>query len=237
MTALRGTPVDFGYAPAREARLASDRAMARGFATSLAMLAGAYALAYVAAGWWPAARSVEVPWERGPADLGAFDVEFRKPPASGPVVSRPADAGVPVPVPEALVPEAAPAVASVPGVASGSGDPQPGSVPGTGRETGDPAPPAGPEIYVYHDEAPVLASAPPPVYPEIGIAAQVEGIVLLWALVGLDGGVEEVRVKHSVPLLDEAAVSAVRRWRFIPALANKRPVRVWVAVPVRFSLH
>jgi protein TonB len=44
-------------------------------------------------------------------------------------------------------------------------------------------------------------------------------------------------VRRSVPLLDGAALDAVSRWRFTPALNNGRPVRVWVAIPVRFSLH
>jgi protein TonB len=67
--------------------------------------------------------------------------------------------------------------------------------------------------------------------------AGVEGTVTLWALVDLDGSVKAVQVIRSVPLLDGAATAAVQRWRFTPALANGHPVRVWVAVPVRFSLH
>ena len=55
----------------------------------------------------------------------------------------------------------------------------------------------------------------------------------LWALVDLDGSVRDVKVIRSVPLLDDAAATALRRWRFTPALANGHPVRVWIALPVR----
>jgi protein TonB len=40
-----------------------------------------------------------------------------------------------------------------------------------------------------------------------------------------------------VPVLDDAATKAVKQWVFKPALSNNKPVAVWVAVPVRFSLH
>jgi TonB family protein len=40
-----------------------------------------------------------------------------------------------------------------------------------------------------------------------------------------------------IQMLDAAAVAAVRQWVFKPALSNNKPVAVWVAVPVRFTLH
>jgi len=46
-----------------------------------------------------------------------------------------------------------------------------------------------------------------------------------------------VRVVNSIPLLDEAAKTAVRQWVFKPALTGNEAVAVWVAVPVRFTLH
>jgi TonB family protein len=49
--------------------------------------------------------------------------------------------------------------------------------------------------------------------------------------------VHDVRVVKSIPLLDQSAQDAVRQWVFKPALANNKPVAVWVGVPVRFSLH
>lgn len=49
----------------------------------------------------------------------------------------------------------------------------------------------------------------------------------------------DVRIdeKHSVPMLNDAAVRAARQWVFTPAFANDQPVAVWVAVPFNFSLQ
>ena len=58
-------------------------------------------------------------------------------------------------------------------------------------------------------------------------------------LVGRDGRVLEVRIdeRHSVLMLNEAALRAARQWVFKPALADNRPVAVWVAVPFDFHLQ
>lgn len=94
-----------------------------------------------------------------------------------------------------------------------------------------------PGDFVYTDELPAVVMRVAPEYPSLARDAGVEGTVVLWALVGLDGNVEDVRVHKSIPMLDGAALEAVQQWRFTPALANKHAVRVWVAVPVRFRLH
>ena len=65
----------------------------------------------------------------------------------------------------------------------------------------------------------------------------ISGTVLLTALVGKDGSVEQTRVAWSVPYLDAPAVAAVKRWRFKPATADGKALRVWVTIPVRFTLH
>jgi protein TonB len=94
-----------------------------------------------------------------------------------------------------------------------------------------------PTEYVYVEELPVPIRTPAPAYPELARQAGVEGTVQLRALIGLDGRVRDVIVDRSIALLDEAAVQAVRGWVFSPALANGRPVKVWVGVPVHFVLH
>jgi periplasmic protein TonB len=81
-----------------------------------------------------------------------------------------------------------------------------------------------------------IASAPP-VYPPIARAAGVQGIVVLEAVIAEDGTVSEVRVLRSQPLLDAAAVEAVRKWRFTPTLLNGQPVPVVMTVTVGFSLR
>jgi len=76
-----------------------------------------------------------------------------------------------------------------------------------------------------------------PEYPEFAKQAGVSGTVLVRALIGKDGRVRDAFVASSIPLLDDAALRAVRRWVFRPALNNDHPVMVWVAIPMKFTLR
>lgn len=88
-------------------------------------------------------------------------------------------------------------------------------------------------------EAPRILSAPDPVYPESARRRGVEGTVTAGLLIDADGGVTEVWVESSSGdgALDEAALAAVRRWRFAPAHQNGVPVSARSRVPVVFALH
>ncbi len=90
--------------------------------------------------------------------------------------------------------------------------------------------------YVYADELPVLVTDVPPVYPEIAKEAGNEGDVLLRVLIGKDGRVLDVHIDQSNPMLDEAAVTAARKWVFKPALSGNHPVAVWISRRVGFRL-
>ena len=76
----------------------------------------------------------------------------------------------------------------------------------------------------------------PPVYPTIAQAARVEGIVVLEALIGPNGNVQQARVLRSIPLLDQAAIDAVQQWEFTPTLLNGVAVPVVMTVTVGFTL-
>ncbi|MBI1797212.1 MAG: energy transducer TonB [Candidatus Eisenbacteria bacterium] len=89
--------------------------------------------------------------------------------------------------------------------------------------------------YVYVEELPEAIYKVAPTEPNV--LHWVEGTVMVQALVGKDGLVKDTRVVKSIPEDDAEAVDAVRQWRFKPAMAGGKPVAVWVAVPVRFSLH
>ena len=91
--------------------------------------------------------------------------------------------------------------------------------------------------YVYVEELPEAIVRVPPTYPRDALAARVEGLVMVQALVLRDGTVADVRIVKSIPPLDAAAAAAVRQWRFKPAMANGQPVAVWVGVPVKFTIH
>ena len=76
-----------------------------------------------------------------------------------------------------------------------------------------------------------------PAYPPIAQAAHVQGVVILEAVLNAQGRVESVRVLRSIPLLDQAAVDAVRQWRYTPTLLNGMPVPVIMTVTVNFTLQ
>jgi protein TonB len=75
-----------------------------------------------------------------------------------------------------------------------------------------------------------------PVYPSIARSAGVQGLVILEAVISVTGQVQEVRVLRSHPLLDQAALDAVRQWEFTPTLLNSRPVPVIMTITIQFTL-
>ena len=75
-----------------------------------------------------------------------------------------------------------------------------------------------------------------PIYPDIARAARVEGLVILEATIDERGVVTDARVLRSVPLLDAAALAALKQWRYTQTLLNGTPVRVLMTVTFRFSL-
>src|SRR5207245_10030260 len=62
-----------------------------------------------------------------------------------------------------------------------------------------------------------------PVYPDLARAARVEGIVIVDCTIDRDGRVIDARVLRGHPLLDQAALSAVRRWVYVPTLLHGLP--------------
>jgi protein TonB len=75
-----------------------------------------------------------------------------------------------------------------------------------------------------------------PVYPPVALAARKEGMVILEALIGEDGAIRDVRVLRPEPLFEQAAIAAVRQWRFSPTLLNGEPVPLVMTVTVSFTL-
>ena len=83
---------------------------------------------------------------------------------------------------------------------------------------------------------PRLLKRVPPLYPDVAREAKVQGVVILDCLVSPEGRVTAVRVLRGIPLMDEAAVNAVRQWEFAPTLMDHKPVAVVVTVEVKFTL-
>jgi len=76
-----------------------------------------------------------------------------------------------------------------------------------------------------------------PVYPGDAKEAGVQGVVIIEAVVGIDGKVQAARILRSITLLDQAALDAVNQWEFAPTLLNGAPVPVILTVTVNFTLQ
>jgi protein TonB len=184
--------------------------------------------------------------------VGAFtagaELPEPPPPPAGPAGAVKTE---PAPVPASVAPSVAPsAISAEPettrqilgdpnGVAGGLPN---GTIGGTGflpdvPSIPAPPPPPGPQRVGGRIKEPNKLRHVPPVYPAIAQQARVEGKVIVEAIIGIDGRVREARVVVSKPLLDEAALSAVRQWVFTPTLLNGVPVPVIMTVTVQFRLN
>jgi protein TonB len=76
-----------------------------------------------------------------------------------------------------------------------------------------------------------------PVYPEEALAARIQGVVIIEATIDTDGRVYDAKVLKSIPILDQAAVDAVRQWEFTPTEVNGVRVPVIMTVTVNFALQ
>lgn len=102
----------------------------------------------------------------------------------------------------------------------------------------EPAPPAPKMFHVGQGvREPRRIAGGPPQYPAIAQRARVQGTVILEAVINERGTIERLRVLKSQPLLDAAAVSAVREWRYTPTLLNGVPVSVLMTITINFTLQ
>ena len=113
--------------------------------------------------------------------------------------------------------------------------------PGTGVNV-PPAPP--PPIVVVTQpirpggnvSAPTRVIYVDPIYPQIAVAVKVQGMVILEATIDETGVVRDVKVLRSIALLDQAAIDAVKRWRYTPTKLNGVAVPILLTVTVTFTL-
>ncbi len=141
-------------------------------------------------------------------------------------------------------PEARPEGAGVvPGaVPGGVQDGVPGGILGApflGLVPAPPPPPATrprPLRTVCELQAAKLVFQPKPEYPPLARLARIQGRVRLEAIIAKDGTIADLKVMSGHPLLAEAALEAVRRWRYQPTLLNGKPVEVETEIEVNFIL-
>jgi protein TonB len=75
-----------------------------------------------------------------------------------------------------------------------------------------------------------------PVYPPLARQARIQGSVVLHAIIDKDGNVAQLEVVSGHPLLVQAALDAVRSWRYKPTLLNGDPVEVDTTITVTFTM-
>jgi protein TonB len=160
-----------------------------------------------------------------------------------PVVRPPTDSTprfvAPVEIPDQIVPESGIDLGVEGGVPGGVEGGVPGGVIG-GIVGGLPQETKEEVKYVRvggNLKAPKLINQVQPEYPMLAQQARVQGFVILEARVGADGMVQSAHVLRSIPLLDEAAIAAVKQWRYKPLLLNGQPMPFVVSVTVVFKIQ
>lgn len=99
-------------------------------------------------------------------------------------------------------------------------------------------PPLPPAPYVeIFDSPPLVVEQVLPAYPELARQSELEGTVLVRIGVDEFGNVAWAEIVQGVPGLEEAALEAVRKWKFEPARQGDLPIRVKIVVPIRFVLR
>jgi protein TonB len=154
----------------------------------------------------------------------------------------------PTRIPNLVEEPAAPAVTGVPGAVNFGGLPRGATDTGiwrmlAGMDTSPPPPPAlgkpKPPLRIRQGGVVVAAKAisqPAPDYPPLARMARIQGTVRLEAVISAEGRIQSLKVLAGHPLLVNAALAAVARWRYQPTLLNGEPVEVVTQIDVNFCL-
>jgi TonB family protein len=75
-----------------------------------------------------------------------------------------------------------------------------------------------------------------PVYTEVARNARVQGLVVLDCVISPEGHVTRARVLRGIPVLDQAAIDAVKQWQYAPTVLGGQAVSVAMTITVEFRL-
>jgi protein TonB len=154
-------------------------------------------------------------------------------PAQRPFATEPGEAFVPPPPPPPPRPASAPKARSTP--APPTTRPTPSAANRVAPDVEDPA--ARTPLRVGGGiKEPRKTRHVSPVYPRDAVMARVQGVVILECTISPQGKVVAVKTVRGVPMLDEAAIQAVKQWEYTPTLLNGVPVPVIMTVTVNFKL-
>lgn len=73
-----------------------------------------------------------------------------------------------------------------------------------------------------------------PIYPRMAVLAGIQGQVTLHAIIAKDGSIQSLSISSGHPILAQAALDAVRQWRYRPYVLNGQPVEVETFITVNF---
>jgi protein TonB len=140
---------------------------------------------------------------------------------------------------EAEQPDAMGAIGGVPGGVPGG---QMGGVIGgvIGGVGAAPPPPRPTQTRIRQGgavQAAMLVNRVQPQYPPLARQTRISGTVRLHAIISKDGSVQQLEVVSGHPLLVQAALDAVRQWKYRPTTLNGEPVEVDTTIDVIFSLN
>ena len=193
-------------------------------------------MAFVAAAPAPAPPPPPPP----PAAKAVKAVQASKPaPTTGPTFTVPSE------IPVGIQPESGIDLGGEGGVVGGVEGGIPGGVLGgllSGAVNEAPPPPPlpvkpRPKRVGGELKAPALIRRVEPDYPGVAVGAKVSGTVILEATVNEEGAVTDVTVLRSIVMLDQAAIKAVKQWRYEPLMLNGQPVPFILVVTVTFTLR
>ncbi len=197
----------------------------------------------------PKREMVTMLYLQPPAAASGNATKLRAPSAPSPSISTPRNTSISAPVQktrETLPPPVGTTSGVVGGVPGGMVGGIPGgvfsemlnraaSVPALAKLPVLPTPVKRIRVAARVAEANLIHDVPPQYPPEAG-RARIEGTVVLMALIDKDGTVKDVRVESGLPLLAQAAIDAVKQWRYKPYLMDGEPVEVDSRITINFTL-
>ena len=174
-----------------------------------------------------------------PAPKGVKPAQTSKPvPTTGPTFTVPSE------IPVGIQPESGIDLGGEGGVVGGIEGGIPGGVLGgiLGGMVNEappppPPPPAKPKRVGGEIQAPALIHRVEPEYPGVAVAGKISGTVILEATVNEAGHVTDVSVLRSIVVLDQAAMKAVKQWRYQPLVLNGKAEPFILVVTVTFTLR
>jgi TonB family protein len=95
---------------------------------------------------------------------------------------------------------------------------------------------AAENLHISSEAAAVVSQPVRPGYPVLARQMKVQGSVILQALIGRDGLIQNLQVLTGPPILADAAEEAVRQWRFKPHYFNNQPVETQTSITVNFTI-